>query len=91
MKKKTLLLALIVTLSSLIGCKVSTPSEPVGGSSGTSTYANDSVDSGSGKPSDNSTQLATIQHPPRKASKAPLTAIRSPMPKARMVKQTAAA
>ncbi len=55
MKKKTLLLALIVTFSSLTGCKVSAPSESVGGSSGTNTSATDSIDPAGGKTSDNST------------------------------------
>lgn len=55
MKKKTLLLALIVTLSSLTGCKVSTPSELDSGSTGTGASANESADRNSGRTSDNST------------------------------------
>ncbi len=55
MKKKTLLLALMVTLSSLTGCRVSDPPGSDGGSSGTGTSANDSAAPDSGKTSGSGT------------------------------------
>ncbi len=55
MKKKTLLLALMVTLSSLTGCRVSDPPGSDGESSGTGTSANDSAAPDSGKTSGSGT------------------------------------
>lgn len=62
MKKKTLLLALIVTLCSLTGCKVSNSPELDGTNSGTGTSVNDSAAPDGGKTSDNSTSDSNTQY-----------------------------
>lgn len=61
MKKKTLLLALMVALGSLSGCKVSNSPELGGENSGTGTSANDSVASDGGKTSGSGTPDSTTR------------------------------